>query len=163
MHSNGMHTVLVDFCGCDPSYPAHQQIMDVAWFPATPREPQTCATYTMLREFHVLNLQAKVSGYDYYKTLVSLTDATGLTKIPDRLPSLMLMIREWRHIKMAKRAGRGHDKTGIAGTCRAGFAIDCRACPQPGINLPAGWESAAPDTASVTGGRFCTSLIFFSF
>jgi hypothetical protein len=52
----------------------------------------------------------------------------------------MVMVREWRHIKMTKRAGRGHDKSGIAGTSQGELAIPCRACPQPGINLPTGWE-----------------------
>jgi hypothetical protein len=56
----------------------------------------------------------------------------------------MLAIREWRHLKMAKRTGRGHDPSGIAGTAEGGFAIPCRVCPQPGINLPDDWASAPP-------------------
>jgi hypothetical protein len=55
------------------------------------------------------------------------------------------MVREWRHLKLAKRAGRGHEPDGIAATPTGGFAILCRACPQPSINLPIGWELAPPD------------------
>jgi hypothetical protein len=54
------------------------------------------------------------------------------------------MIREWRHIKMLKRAGRGHDPTGVNGTVAGELAVPCRACPIPGVNLPEGWEDA-PD------------------
>jgi len=54
----------------------------------------------------------------------------------------MVVVREWRHIKMTKRAGRGHDATAISGTAQGELAIPCRACPRPGVNLPAGWETA---------------------
>jgi hypothetical protein len=54
------------------------------------------------------------------------------------------MVREWRHIKMLKRAGRGHDPTGVGGTTAGELAVPCRACPIPGVNLPEGWEDA-PD------------------
>ena len=52
----------------------------------------------------------------------------------------MIMIREWRHLKMLKRAGRGHDTAGVSGTQPGGLAVICPACPLPGINLPSGWE-----------------------
>lgn len=54
----------------------------------------------------------------------------------------MLALREWRHIKMCKRAGRGHSLSGIGGTEAGGLSVQCRACPLPGVNLPDGWESA---------------------
>ncbi|KAG6912525.1 hypothetical protein DXG01_014015 [Tephrocybe rancida] len=50
------------------------------------------------------------------------------------------MVREWRHLKATKRAGRGYDPGGIAKTASGGLAIQCRACPQGKINLPPGWE-----------------------
>lgn len=43
---------------------------------------------------------------------------------------------------MTKRGGRGHDPRGIGATTRGSLAVICRACPQPGINLPEGWENA---------------------
>ena len=45
---------------------------------------------------------------------------------------------------MAKRAGRGHDPSGIDGTPRGGLSIPCRACPHPHINLPDGWDHILP-------------------
>ena len=55
------------------------------------------------------------------------------------------MVREWRHIKMAKRAGRAHDPAGIEATPPGGLSIPCRACPHPNINLPQNWEQAPPE------------------
>jgi hypothetical protein len=46
---------------------------------------------------------------------------------------------------MAKHLGRGHDPGGIGATQNGGFAIQCRACPQPDINLPVDWKSAPSD------------------
>lgn len=68
----------------------------------------------------------------------------------DRLPAWMIMIREFRHVKMAKRAGRAYDPGGIAATLPGSLAIPCRACPQPGWNLPPEWETARPEKAYVS-------------
>lgn len=55
------------------------------------------------------------------------------------------MVREWRHIKMAKRAGRAHDPAGIEATLPGGLSIPCRACPDPNINLPRNWKQEPAD------------------
>ena len=52
------------------------------------------------------------------------------------------MIREYRHTKMGKRAGRGHDPVGINGTRQGSLTIPCRVCPLPYVNLPEDWRSA---------------------
>lgn len=59
----------------------------------------------------------------------------------------MIILREWRHSKMLKRAGRGHDPTGADGTAPGELAVVCRACPIPGINLPKGWQNAGKESA----------------
>ena len=53
------------------------------------------------------------------------------------------MVREWRHIKMLKRAGQGLSPGGIESTPPGSLALRCRACPQPDINLPRGWKNVA--------------------
>jgi hypothetical protein len=65
----------------------------------------------------------------------------------DRLNTFMIMVREWRHIKLLKRAGRAYDPGRIAATAPGSLAIPCRACPLPNINLPEGWEDAPPGRA----------------
>lgn len=52
------------------------------------------------------------------------------------------MIRQWRNLKMLKRAGRAHDPAGIAATKEGECAVLCPACPQPGKNLAADWQDA---------------------
>ncbi|KAG1722362.1 hypothetical protein EDB19DRAFT_1590575, partial [Suillus lakei] len=80
IHINGIHTVSVDFCGCQGGLMADHwaQLLWAHWFPATPLDPQTCATFEVLRIFHTLNLQGHTSGYNFYKALEFMTDPTGL-------------------------------------------------------------------------------------
>ncbi|KAJ7174245.1 hypothetical protein B0H12DRAFT_1246897 [Mycena haematopus] len=63
----------------------------------------------------------------------------------ERYHAFLRMTREWRHIRMLKRAGRGHDPNGIANTKLGECALACPACPQPGKNLPANWKDAPDD------------------
>jgi hypothetical protein len=55
------------------------------------------------------------------------------------------MTRQWRNVQMLKRAGRGHEADGVAKTALGECALLCPACPQPGKNLPPGWEDAPDD------------------
>ncbi|KAJ7271334.1 hypothetical protein B0H12DRAFT_972467, partial [Mycena haematopus] len=62
----------------------------------------------------------------------------------ERYHEFLRMTRQWRHIRMLKRAARGHDPDGIANTKPGECALLCPACPHPGKNLPANWKDA-PD------------------
>lgn len=52
--------------------------------------------------------------------------------------------RLWRNMMAWKRAGRGHDRTGIDGTSAGELVVECPACPHPGKNLPNNWQDAGP-------------------
>jgi hypothetical protein len=168
LHVNGIHVLNIDFCGCDGALAAHGQLLEVGWWPSTPLEPQSAASMAILRSFHVLNLQGQISPMDFYRGLEQMTCGDGLSRVPvsmlfyhmfcitdlwtlskDRLSQWMLVVRQWRHIKMAKRAGRGHDPSGIDGTPRGGLSVPCRACPHPDINLPDGWDDVPSEDRCV--------------
>lgn len=46
----------------------------------------------------------------------------------------MRVARLWRHIRMLKRGGLGHDPSGLAGASLGSCAIECPACPHPNIS-----------------------------
>lgn len=54
----------------------------------------------------------------------------------------MRIVRQFRAERMLKRGGRGCTEDGIERTEAGQLAIACPACPQPGVNLPEGWEAA---------------------
>lgn len=53
------------------------------------------------------------------------------------------MIRQYRHMMLLKRGGRGNIENGVEGISPGELALICLACPQPGINLPLAWMSVA--------------------
>lgn len=90
-HSNGIHHVAIDQCRCY-GVDLYQQLLRIGWWPGTPLEPKSAATFEVLNHFHILNLQGKVTGYSFYQALEYQTDNTGLEPPPVRLSSLALTI-----------------------------------------------------------------------
>ena len=58
-------------------------------------------------------------------------------------------LRQRLNLKALKRAGRGHDPTGVDGTQEGTLVVECPACPQPGRNLPDDWQNAPAETVYV--------------
>ncbi|KAI9068672.1 hypothetical protein FKP32DRAFT_1672009 [Trametes sanguinea] len=145
---NGRHTVALTFCGCDRAGEASdpvQQLMRHRLYPATDIDPNTAFTFSLLEHYHVQSLQGKISMYDYYTSLERLTDNTGVMKLQDRYKAFMRVVAQWRHLKRLKRAGRGHDSTGVEGTQPGELALRCPACPRPDVNLPSNWDTVSDD------------------
>ncbi|KAJ7183998.1 hypothetical protein B0H12DRAFT_1040508, partial [Mycena haematopus] len=82
LENNGIHEVKVDLCGCLGAPSIIDQLMNIGWFPATVKEPETCATLSLLRRFHTLNLQGRVPAYDFYNALEVLSDRAGMRDLP---------------------------------------------------------------------------------
>ncbi|KAG1898337.1 uncharacterized protein F5891DRAFT_1129535 [Suillus fuscotomentosus] len=121
IHVNGIHCINIDFCGCDQCVSHRQQLLCCDWYPATIHFPQTACTRHVLKYFLVMTWSSKVSGHEFYTTLERLTDNVGLN------------IPNFRHIRMMKQVG-------IASMEPGALAVQCPACPHPGINLPGDWE-----------------------
>ena len=80
---SGIHTIEVDFCGCDAALATpREQLLEVGWWPSTPLEPQSAATMTVLRSFHIWNLQGQISPTDFYRGLEQMTNGDGLLRVP---------------------------------------------------------------------------------
>ncbi|RDX43071.1 hypothetical protein OH76DRAFT_1458528 [Lentinus brumalis] len=133
---SGVHELTVRYCGCESAIQHHLQLLRARWYPATSTNPKTAATFQVLESFHLLSVQSKVSAFEYYSTLSRRTENTNVDTPKDRYPAFLAMAREWRHLKMMKRAGRGNAPEGIAGTQAGACAVECPACPQPGKNMP---------------------------
>jgi hypothetical protein len=73
----GIHTINIHFCGCIGAPHPRRQLLAVSWFPASLDQPQTAFTLDVLDTFQLLNLQGKISVYDFYYSLDHKTDNTG--------------------------------------------------------------------------------------
>ncbi|KAJ7795052.1 hypothetical protein B0H14DRAFT_2392095 [Mycena olivaceomarginata] len=55
----GVQYVALNFCNCDSRVKRRQQLMRACLWPATARDPQTCATFAVVRLFQILNCLGK--------------------------------------------------------------------------------------------------------
>ncbi|KAK0444170.1 hypothetical protein EV421DRAFT_1903278 [Armillaria borealis] len=142
LHVNGLHQLAIDFCWCEHRVAPWKQLLRAELFPATVDQPRTCASFRLLEQYQALSGSGKISAYEFHQALSHMTDATGISKPKSKYTSLGRMVRQFAHMKMMKRAGRGNVSDGIKTTAPGQLATLCPACPHPGINLPADWESA---------------------
>jgi hypothetical protein len=172
---HGVHRVALDFCGCGKGGEHSLQLLRSRLYPATVAAPRTAATFNVLDHFELLAYESKCSAYEFYHSLARASDNTGLDPPPVRVSTWRLsrlshvylqnryhefrrMTREWNNLHMLKRAGRGHDPAGVAGTEPGGCALLCPACPHPGKNLPPDWKDM-PEEKQCVWPRFA---VFFA-
>lgn len=160
LHTNGIHEVAVDYCGCERALPKHVQLLRRGYYPASQLVPRTCATFRLLSHLHLLSLTSKCSTYDFYRMLEKSTNNSGVNSPKSRYRALLRMSLQWRHLKMLKRGGRAHDPTGVAGTRDGELALLCPSCPHPGINLPPDWQDAPEDTQFLYALILCMDANF---
>ncbi|KAJ7024560.1 hypothetical protein C8F04DRAFT_1270099 [Mycena alexandri] len=151
LHTNGIHDVHVYFCGagCRRALLAGSpevQLLRARWFPATHNKPRTCATIDLLDQFREETLQAKTTMYDAYRVLERLTNNVRV-KPSDRYHEWLRMCREHSFLELLMQSGRlvAYDHSGAAGTKPGACAVECPACPRPGVNILDDWENAPPE------------------
>ncbi|KAK7451768.1 hypothetical protein VKT23_012447 [Stygiomarasmius scandens] len=138
LHTNGVHHVSFLYCDCERALPPAIQLLRRGFYPSTHDNIQTASTFPLLELLHHLSITSKGSNFDFYRTLEKLTDNTGLEIPKSRYVALKQMMHQWRHLKLLKRAGRGHDSDTqrVANTKDGELAILCPSCPHLGINVP---------------------------
>ncbi|KAF8989456.1 hypothetical protein BDZ89DRAFT_974704 [Hymenopellis radicata] len=157
LHSTGVHTVPFRYCDCSRADGLHkwQQLLRTGWYPATTRQPQTCATLEVLDLFRRLKTMATVNVRDFVSVLESTTNPYETEWTPDRYKAFARIARQWGFLKRVRRAGVGHNPGGLAGAKPGDLIVECWACPHLGVNLPVGWEAVAE--------KYRYVLFFFSF
>ncbi|KAJ7901050.1 hypothetical protein B0H14DRAFT_3422958 [Mycena olivaceomarginata] len=105
---------------------------------------ECCSEPLALHSSHFVVLHTNGIHEDYYSVLEKTTNNAGI-KPPNRYHAFLRMVREYSHLLMLKRAGRGHAISGVMGTQQGELAVRCPCCPIPGVNLPDGWETAPPE------------------
>ncbi|KAJ7470062.1 hypothetical protein B0H11DRAFT_2238017 [Mycena galericulata] len=146
---SGVDFLSPPFCGCALSDSANNlcQLLCNAWYPATKTDPDTCATFSVLEFFRLLNVSGDVNAHDFISTLERKTDAlesSGIRRVPDRYKAFMRMSRQYAFLMHTRRAGRGHDPAGLAATKAGECMVTCWACPYNGRNLPRDWCDVDP-------------------
>jgi hypothetical protein len=92
---NGVHQVKVVYCGChltDPDHVLVHQIFRQRWLPATWKQPRTAFTYSLLKMFHIVNLQSKCNMYDWYNAMLWFNNNAGLVHQPVSDSQYLLLV-----------------------------------------------------------------------
>jgi hypothetical protein len=144
LHTNGIHKVSLNYCGCSRALPQHIQLLRRRLYPSSQMVVKTCATFELLELLHKFALTTKAATYDFYRALEKLTNNTGVGAPKSRYRALFRMNLQWRHLKLLKWGGVGHSPLPVSQTSPGQLAIRCPSCPHRGINLPPDWESAPP-------------------
>jgi hypothetical protein len=163
LHITGIHDVALDFCDCPKSISEHQQLLRRGLYPSTHTSIKTCATFVLLEYLHLLSLVTKGPTYDFYRFIEKLSVNTGIDVPKSRYRQLIRMLLQWRHLKMLKRGGRGHDPTGIEGTKPGELAVSCLECPYPEINMDKNWEQAPITSRYVVASSNFILVLIVSF
>ncbi|KAL0571405.1 hypothetical protein V5O48_010556 [Marasmius crinis-equi] len=145
LHTNGIHQVTVEFCECNRRVEPYIQLLRRNIYLSTQGVIQTCASFELLQQLHLLSLVGQVRMYNFYKFLEKTTDNSCLSTHSSRYRALQRMLIQWRRLKMLKRGGRAHVEDGVKNTSEGELAILCPSCPRPGINLLKGWKEAPPE------------------
>lgn len=90
-------------------------------------------------------MRGKISAYDYYISLCSLTDNCELSHIPPRYEELNTAIRRYRNLLGLKCAGVGHKEGGVENLDAGELAVECPAAPLVGKNIPDDWQELYKD------------------
>lgn len=142
LHTNGIHDIAIQYCGCTCTIPPHHQLLRQGLYPASQLSVKMCASFELLDLLHKLTLTTKSSTYDFYHMLKKMMDNTGLIPLRTCYQPLMHMSLQWRHLKMLKWGGQAHDPAGMSTTAPGELAVLCPSCPWLGVNLLGGWDSA---------------------
>ncbi|TFK95149.1 hypothetical protein BDV98DRAFT_518620, partial [Pterulicium gracile] len=83
-HTTGIHLVSINFYNCKHHIPHVLQLFRQQLYPATYNIPQTCATFSLLKQLHMLLLTNKLILYHTHCALEKMTCGTGLKVLPMR-------------------------------------------------------------------------------
>ncbi|KAL0568546.1 hypothetical protein V5O48_013442 [Marasmius crinis-equi] len=147
MDIDSIQEIELDFCQCQAVKVvgnAWTQLLHARLFPATVVDPRTAFTFRMLKFFHVATLQSKMTLYDVCRTLERRTDGSGISEPKNHYHELLRVMKMWRYLKQLKRGGIGCQPDWSLADVKPGeLTIRCPGCPQPKVNLPTNWQSAA--------------------
>ncbi|EFI28001.1 hypothetical protein CC1G_14493 [Coprinopsis cinerea okayama7 len=143
MHTNGVHHVLFHVCGCPGHSSETRQFLDMRLYPASVKTVRTVATFELLDDYHMNQVECHSSTYHYFAKLRRVTNKAFPQTVPNRYRELARMGRQWIHLKNLKWFGFGHgDQVPADGD----LALFCSACPQKGVNVPEEEWDELPDS-----------------
>ncbi|KAI0684191.1 hypothetical protein BC835DRAFT_1310642 [Cytidiella melzeri] len=111
--SSGIAEHTFHFCTCRNAASQVQQLLEAKLFPASYEK-------------------SRLSSHSRFSTTIC------LNQLHDRYREFLRVSRCWRYLQIRKWFGVGYSNSSLK---EGELALFCAACPQPGINMPAGWKT----------------------
>lgn len=158
LDTNGLHKTAICYCHCARRTPPLCQLLNMGFWPATVKQPTMLFTYDLLQDYHDHTLTSHKSAWDYWRTLCRKTNPFFPDKVPvsrSRLSCMPINVpfknvysqflrctRFFHYISALFQSGQGFSIDKHLNTQRRQglISMPCLACPEPGFNMPDGWE-----------------------
>ncbi|KAF8599485.1 hypothetical protein BDV93DRAFT_449277 [Ceratobasidium sp. AG-I] len=143
---NGIHELYICFCRCPGHTNGSAQLLRACIYPCSDEWPESGFTFNMLRDYHLLFAEAKLSSQRYYNVRVHHSNTvfpvrvhhsnTVLpVRVDDRYREFGRVARQWAHPQDLKRAGHFNMSEQTSGY--GDLALRCPACPRLNFNYVA--------------------------
>jgi len=143
VHTTGVHHLPLIACACKEEELGRDHfLMDLVYsrfYPASLRVVSTLFTEAVLDDYHLSNLECKVSAYQYFQRLRRMTDNLSLAGVRSRYHEFRRTTRLYRWMQHLLLAGYMNDGRSVDDPKPGEFITECPACPNPEVNLPPDW------------------------
>ncbi|KAG8719736.1 hypothetical protein FRC09_010686 [Ceratobasidium sp. 395] len=138
---DGFHTISVRYCAHPGSPSKALQLLAAGLFPCSDIFPRTAFTVSLLANLNILLTVGRTSTSKYYSVLERISKPGFPDDIKDRYRELLSVHRKYLHLVNLQRSAHGFEPhvTEHPGD----QALDCVACPRPGINFD--WSEVDED------------------
>lgn len=130
--TNGIQELVVRFCRHPGRGDAANQLLSARIYPCSDERPESGFTFNVLRDFHLMATEAKVSTQRYYNVLVRHSNNAFPHRVDNRYREFYRVARQWDHLQDLRRGGCFSVATGP--TTRGDLALRCPACPRLNFN-----------------------------
>ena len=145
VHINGIQECLISYCNCDSiderlrSRPG--QLLHIGLCAASFKCTQTVFSVVLLKHFHPLSTQSKLTAHNYISFICRVTNYGFLNDSKDWYRKFMMAYRQFCYIRDLRWSNRQADEVLPPGS----LAVECPACPQPDINMDPNWRNCPKD------------------
>ena len=143
VHTNGIQDCLISYCECE-TLDVHTkakplQLLNYGLYPGTFKRTKTAFSVVVLKQFHHLAMQGKLTAHDFCTSLRRLTNYAFKDDSSDRYREFLMAHRQFSFLRQLKWAHRRADEELKEGS----LAIECPACPQPLMNMDPNWRECS--------------------
>ncbi|KAG8711802.1 hypothetical protein FRC09_020405, partial [Ceratobasidium sp. 395] len=139
---NGFHTIRVHYCTHNNAAAKPIQLISAGLFPCSDVNPQSAFAISLLEIYNVFLTVGRTSAHKFYSVLERITKPGFPDDVKDRYRELMATHRKYLFLLNLQCAAHGfelHETDVHPGD----QALDCAACPRPGINFD--WSEVSKD------------------